>query len=82
MTHLTKQFNIRKPQLVVLMGAIAALGVLGIKFSVEMHGTIIEKEGRKYFITIHPAAQFHSPKYKGILDEDFANLKKIIERKK
>ncbi|MBP9716843.1 MAG: uracil-DNA glycosylase [Candidatus Levybacteria bacterium] len=78
--HLMKQFEIIKPKLVVLLGRVAAEGVLGKKvFVVKEHGEIIEeKDGIKYFLTLHPAAVLRFPgKYKLEFEKDFKKLKDL-----
>ncbi len=80
-THLMKQFEIIKPKLVVLLGRVAAEGVLEKKvFVVKEHGKIIvEKDGVKYFLTLHPAAVLRFPgKYKGEFEKDFKKLKTLL----
>jgi DNA polymerase len=44
----------------------------------KVHGTVVEKEGRKYFITFHPAAAVRFQKFKVLLLEDFKKLKKLV----
>ena len=79
--HLMKQFVIIKPKVVMLLGRVAAEGVLEKKVAVaKEHGQVIEeKDGIKYFLTVHPAAALRFPnKYKPALQEDFEKLKKIL----
>ena len=76
--HLMKQFEIIKPKLVVLLGRVAAEGVLEKKvFVVKEHGEIIDsKNGVDYFLTLHPAAVLRFPsKYKLEFEKDFKKLK-------
>ncbi len=80
-THLMKQFAVIKPKVVMLLGRVAAEGVLEKKVKVASeHGQVIEeREGIKYFLTLHPAAALRFPnKYKPALEEDFKKLKKIL----
>jgi len=78
--HLNDQLNVIDPDVIVLMGRIAALAMLDRNIQVaKEHGTIIEKDGRKYLITYHPAAPLYSPKVKEELVKDFKKLKKIIK---
>lgn len=92
--HLMKQFAVIKPKVVMLLGRVAAEGVLenptssskaGLRGARKVavakeHGHVIEeKDGIKYFLTFHPAAALRFPnKYKPLLQEDFQKLKKII----
>src|SRR5882724_3144801 len=61
--HLMKQFAVIQPKVVVLLGRVAAEGVLERKVAVaKEHGHIIEeKDGIKYFLTLHPAAALRFP---------------------
>lgn len=78
-THLMKQFSIIQPQLVILLGSVAAQGVLQEKLSVNvMHGKTKVKNGVRYFFTFHPAAALRFPSLKKLLREDFIKLKNHI----
>lgn len=79
--HLLKQFEVIQPKFVVLLGRVAAEGVLEKKVAVvKEHGQVLEgKEGIRYFLTYHPAAALRFPnKYKPLLQEDFQKLKKLL----
>lgn len=78
--HLMKQFAVIQPKVIVLLGNVAAQGVLGEKFPVtQVHGKIIEREGRRYLLTFHPAAALRFPiKFKELLKADFVRLKEIL----
>jgi len=78
-THFDRQVEIVDPKIIVLLGRVASLAVLNKKISVVAeHGNIIEDNGRKYFITVHPSAALRFKKMKATLEEDFKNLKKLI----
>lgn len=79
--HLMKQFDVIKPEIVVLMGRVAAEGVLQKKvFVVKDHGQIIEERGGvKYFLTYHPAAVLRFPgKFRKLMIEDFEKIKLLV----
>ncbi len=89
--HLMKQLAVIKPKFVVLLGRVAAEGVLENPTSPRLRGArkvsvvkerghvIEEKNGVKYFLTYHPAAALRFPtKFKGPLVEDFKKIKKLI----
>lgn len=79
LTHLKKQIDVIDPKFIVLLGRIACLAILGKHVSVAAeHGKIIEENGRKYFITVHPAAALRFKKMKELLLEDFMKLKQIV----
>ena len=79
--HLMKQLAIIQPKFVMLLGRVAAEGVLEKKVAVANdHGQVIEeKDGIKYFLTVHPAAALRFPnKYRPLLQEDFQKLKELL----
>lgn len=81
-THLMKQLEIIKPKLVVLMGRVAAEGVLQKKVAVvKEHGEVIEqKNGVRYFLTYHPAAVLRFPeKYHSAVETDIQSIQKLLE---
>lgn len=81
-THLLKQFAVIQPKFVVLLGRVAAEGVLQKKvFVTKERGEVIEeKDGIKYFLTYHPAAVLRFPsKFKEGMLEDFKKVKKLTQ---
>lgn len=95
-THLDKQLDIIDPKFVVLMGSVAVQGVLGDPTSSRLksglwgagkimvkrdHGTVIEKNGKKFFITLHPAAALRFPPLKDLMESDFNKLKILLASK-
>lgn len=77
--HLMKQLDIISPKIIVLLGRVAAEGVLQQKFAVmSKRGAVIKKDGKKYFITIHPAAAIRFQKFKKLIIEDFQKLKNLL----
>lgn len=78
--HLMKQLVIIDPKVIVLLGNVAAQGVLQEKLSItKQHGTLIEKDGKKYFLTYHPAAALRFAKFRPTLKADFQKLLSIIK---
>lgn len=79
--HLLEQLQIISPKLVVLLGRVAAEGVLQAKVLVmKEHGQVVaESNGIKYYLTIHPAAAIRFVKFKKVLEEDFKTLKRLID---
>ncbi len=79
-THLDKQLSVIDPQIIVLLGSVAAQGVLGEKIAVmKEHGTQIQRSGKTYFLTIHPAAAIRFAKFRSTFTGDFQKLRGIIE---
>lgn len=81
-THLIKQLDIIAPKIIVLLGNAACRAVLGRKMSItNRHGKVMEKDGRKYLMTFHPAAAMRFPKIKEGFVKDFGILKSLIREK-
>jgi uracil-DNA glycosylase len=77
--HLFEQIKIINPKIMVLMGSVAALGVLQEKIPTMLnHGRIIERDRRKYFLTIHPAAAIRFFKFRKVIESDFRKLRRLI----
>ena len=78
--HLIRQFDVIQPQIIVLMGSVAVQGVLQEKIPVRSrHGEIITKNGKQYFITLHPAAALRFPQLRREIESDFEKLKTVIK---
>lgn len=78
-THLLKQLAVINPKVIVLLGRVGATALLEKPvFVLKDHGTVIEKGGGKYFITLHPAAAIRFQKLKAVLQSDFKKLKKLV----
>lgn len=77
--HLAKQLAIINPKIIVLLGNVAAKALIPGSPNVNKnHARVLEKEGRKYFITFHPAAALRFPKIKDLFKNDFVKLQKLI----
>ena len=78
-THFDRQVEIIDPEIMVLMGNVACLAVLGEKIPIiKTHGEVIERNGRTYFISLHPAAAIRFQKFRSVFIEDFQKLKKLL----
>jgi len=79
--HLMKQLHVIKPKFVVLLGRVAAEGVLQRKVAVvKDRGEVIEeKDGISYFLTYHPAAALRFQKYRPVLKADFAKVRELLK---
>ena len=78
-SHLMKQLEIINPKIILLLGRVAAEGVLQEKVFVQKdHGRITKKEGKTYFLTLHPAAALRFRKNLPPLEADFIELKKLL----
>jgi uracil-DNA glycosylase family 4 len=78
--HLFRQIQIIDPKIVVLLGNTACIAMLNSKQELSrLHGRIVRKDGRMYFITFHPAYAMRFPEGKAGFIRDFAKLKKLIK---
>lgn len=78
--HLLKQLAVIEPDIAVLLGNSACMAMLDSKIEISKeHGTMVNKDGRKYFITFHPAYAMRFPDGKRRFIQDFSELKRIIK---
>jgi DNA polymerase len=78
---LLKQIGVIKPEIIVLLGSVSIKALLDEKLKVsEIHGKIIEKDGRIYFPTFHPSAAMRFPNVRRKMEEDFKKLKVVINK--
>jgi DNA polymerase len=78
--YLFEQIELVNPRLIMLLGAVAARAVLGVKSITEARGRVIEHEGRKYLVGYHPAVRFYREDLAAKVQEDFALLKREVEK--
>ncbi|HEY0386655.1 MAG TPA: uracil-DNA glycosylase [Pyrinomonadaceae bacterium] len=78
--YLFEQIELVNPQLIVLLGGVAAKRVLGVKSINEARGRIHEHEGRKYLVGYHPAVRFYREDLGQKVKEDFARLKRELKK--
>ncbi|VVB73563.1 Uracil DNA glycosylase superfamily protein [uncultured archaeon] len=81
MPFLNRQLDLIQPKLIVLLGNTALNSVLDHDMKIgAVHGRIIEKEGRRYFPTYHPAAGLRATRWKKALEQDFVQLALELEK--
>lgn len=77
--HLFEQLAVIKPEMIVLLGNSACVAMLDEKVEItKKHGTLVKKDGRTYFVTVHPAYAIRFTKGKKMLLSDFTKLKRLI----
>lgn len=69
--YLTRQIDIIKPKIVVLLGGLALKALLGFDRVSEVHGRIFLEDGVKFIPTFHPASALRFPKIRALFIEDF-----------
>lgn len=78
-THLLAQLEIINPQIIVLLGRVAIVGVLGEALAIsQVHGTTLKKDGKTYFFSYHPAAALRFTKFRESFVTDFKKIKKLL----
>jgi uracil-DNA glycosylase family 4 len=77
--YLFKQIELIDPELIVLLGGLAAKTLLGVKKVEEVRGRILEKEGRRFLVTYHPAVRFYREDLAEKLKKDFSLLKREMQ---
>ena len=76
-----QEIEIINPKIICVMGNTAYGTLLDGKEITKNHGKIVEKDGRKFFVTFHPAATMYNQKLVEELKEDFRKLAKFLETK-
>lgn len=80
--YLTKELEIIKPKIICIMGNTAYGSLLNGNSITKNRGKIIEKDGQRYFLTIHPAAVIYNPELKSVLKDDMKTLVETLDRLK
>ena len=78
--YLFEQIELVNPKLIMLLGAVAAKKLLGVKSINEARGRIIQHDGRKYLVGYHPAVRFYREDLGQKVREDFARLKREVKK--
>jgi DNA polymerase len=78
--YLFEQIELINPNLIVLLGLVAAKKILGVKSINEARGHILERDGRKYLVGYHPAVRFYREDLGLKVKEDFARLKRELKK--
>jgi len=72
--YLEQELTILKPKIICVMGNTAYNSLLDGKDITKNRGKFLEKDGKLYFITIHPAATIYNQELVPILKEDIKKL--------
>ncbi|HUT74512.1 MAG TPA: uracil-DNA glycosylase [Armatimonadota bacterium] len=78
--HLDRQLAAIAPRLVVLMGGVAVEAMLGRPRLRGVLGRVVERDGRRYFVTYHPAAAMRFPAAGRSARRHFARLPAVSAR--
>jgi len=76
---LDRQIPLADPKIIVLLGKVAISQLLGEEGSLrDLHGQIVERDGRLYLMTYHPAAAFRVPETKDSMKQDMLALRRLL----
>ena len=80
--YLDSELALINPKIICIMGNTAYQSILGGNNITKNRGKIIKKDGRVYFLTIHPAATIYNQKLITLLKKDMKKLsEKLLEIK-
>ncbi|WP_119067427.1 uracil-DNA glycosylase family protein [Rubrobacter indicoceani] len=80
--HLDRDFEVYRPEVVILIGGLAIKEVLGIKTLSEAAGRIIERDGVRYVPLPHPSGAstwLNRAENKARLDSSLRSLKELMD---
>lgn len=72
--YLERQISLINPRIICILGRTAFSSLLGGGSITASRGKIITSKGRKYFLTIHPAAAIYNRSLKSVLERDIQTL--------
>ena len=78
--YLDRQISLIAPKIICILGSTAYSSILGGKSIIKNRGKILEKNGQKYFLTIHPAAAIYNKNLRSVLNNDLFLLSKEIKK--
>ena len=78
--YLDRQICLIAPKIICILGSTAYSSILGGKSITKNRGKIMERNGQKYFLTIHPAAAIYNKNLRSVLNNDLFLLSKEIKK--
>jgi uracil-DNA glycosylase len=78
--YLDRQISLIAPKIICILGSTAYSSILGGKSIIKNRGKIMERNGQKYFLTIHPAAAIYNKNLRSVLNNDLFLLSKEIKQ--
>ena len=79
--YLDKQFSLLSPKIICILGSTAYRSILGGKSIIADRGKIVKKEGKKFFLTVHPASIRYNKILYSALKNDMLTLAKMSNSK-
>jgi DNA polymerase len=78
---LNEQIELVNPRIIVLLGRVAVQQLLQDPRSLRRtHGETVERDGRRYLLTYHPAVAFRVPETEDSMIEDMATLRQVVDQ--
>jgi DNA polymerase len=78
--YLFEQIERVQPELIMVLGSVAAKKLLGVHSVHEARGRVIEHQNRKYLVGYHPAASFYRDDMAENVRQDFQLLRQEIQK--
>jgi DNA polymerase len=79
MRYLEAELEAIRPKVVCVLGNTASSSLLGQSDITRNRGSVVEKNGRKYFLTFHPAAVIYNQKLAKVFEDDISNLVEMVK---
>lgn len=79
--YLAREIAKVKPKFVLVLGSVALMGALKKGGVTKHRGETYEKDGIKYFVTLHPAALFRQPQQIPYVKADFQRFANLVKGK-
>ncbi|HEY6404777.1 MAG TPA: uracil-DNA glycosylase [Nitrososphaeraceae archaeon] len=79
--YLDKQISLLSPKIICILGSTAYRSILGGKSIIADRGKIVRKEGKKFFLTVHPASVRYNKILYSALENDMLTLAKMYNSK-
>ena len=77
--YLNSEISLIKPKIICVMGNTAYHSLLGGNSITKNRGKIIHKDGKTYFLTVHPAATIYNQSLLDTLKKDMKALVKALD---
>lgn len=78
--YLEGEIRFVNPKIICIMGNTACNSILGQGEITKNRGKIIQRDGRTFFLTFHPAAIIYNQELETVLDKDIAKLVSELEK--
>ncbi|MDC8437867.1 MAG: uracil-DNA glycosylase [Candidatus Nitrosotenuis sp.] len=78
--YLQGEIDAINPKVVCILGNTASNSILGQAEITKNHGQVVEKDGRRYFLTFHPAATIYNQELNAVIDADMGRLAEIVSK--